>query len=626
MKFKRSEEDLGGLNLKQLLDLQPSAGTSVYAEGQGLKWLPDGSGILFLSGMSGSSNIWLAEPETGQIEQLTTDLGRQPFLSASLIDCSPDGRWLSFTGDNGSCDDRESSSHVELWLQETNSRKRRQITSFGANISSYSWAPDSQSIVLSTNRFGHYDIFVVELSTGHFKQLTNQNLYEVYPVFTPDGRNIVYVRLDESWKDHEFILKTVSGDEGHTVAKDTDFFDYLYGRRMGYPLISPDGLRLLYRSHRSGWVNYWQVPINGGEPELVFPENSDQSDATFSPNGDLAFVSNSNGTTRITILYCDNTNRVLVKPKMGVVGKPCWSPDSRQLAYLSESPISPSDLWLVDVITGKSRRLTSSFQSKAIKKYLVEPKKISYQSKDKLEISAYLYSPPKREKGERFPGMILVHGGPTAQFWDTYQADVQYFIRKGYVVLMPNIRGSTGYGKDFEDMNNHDWGHGDLQDVIAGVEYLKGLEYVDSSKMAIHGTSYGGCMSMSAVCFAPDVFQAAIPHAGYGDWLDFEDEQELRHRQLLKYKLGDIKEHRDVYFHCSPIYKVANVKTPVFLVHGEGRYPRSDASLKFARALEREYKIYEYKIYPNECYYVITVPNLQEMYPDIVDFMNRYLK
>ena len=91
-------------------------------------------------------------------------------------------------------------------------------------------------------------------------------------------------------------------------------------------------------------------------------------------------------------------------------------------------------------------------------------------------------------------------------------------------------------------------------------------------------------------------------------------------------KLGDIKEHRDVYFHCSPIYKVANVNTPVFLVHGEGRYPRSDASLKFARALEREYKIYEYKIYPNECYYVITVPNLLEMYPDIVDFMNRYLK
>ena len=109
---------------------------------------------------------------------------------------------------------------------------------------------------------------------------------------------------------------------------------------------------------------------------------------------------------------------------------------------------------------GQPRRITSSPLSEALQKCLVTPEKISYPSKDDLEISAYIYAPPQRQPGERFPGLVLVHGGPTAQFWDTYQADVQYFIRKGYVVLMPNIRGSTGYGKAFEDMNNRDWGHG----------------------------------------------------------------------------------------------------------------------------------------------------------------------
>ena len=626
MSTKRSEEDLGGLTLKQLLDLKPSAGTSVYAEGQGLKWLPDGSGILFLSGISGSLNIWRAKPKTGRIERLTTDLGLQPFLSSSLIDCSPDGRWLSFTGDSGYSDDRERSSRVELWLQELDSGERRQLTALGANISAYSWAPDSKSIVLSSNRYGRYDIFKVELSTGHITQLTDDSRYNVYPVFTPEGTQIVYVQLDERWADHDIIMMTASGDEDHIVATDTDFFDYMYGRRMGYPLISPDGQRLLFRSHRSGWINYWQVPLTGGVPELVYPESSDQSDATYASNGDLAFVSNTNGTTRIMLLCSDQPAQVLVEPEMGVTGKPGWSPDGRQLAYLLETPTTPSDLWLVDVENGQPRRITSSPLSKALQKSLVTPEKISYHSKDDLEISAYIYAPPQRQPGERFPGLVLVHGGPTAQFWDTYQADVQYFIRNGYVVLMPNIRGSTGYGKAFEDMNNRDWGHGDLKDVIAGVDYLKSLDYVDGSKMAIHGTSYGGCMSMSAVCFAPDVFQAAIPHAGYGDWLDFEDEQELRHRQLLRYKFGNINEHRDVYYRCSPIYKAADITTPVFLVHGDGRYPRSDASVNFARALEREYKTYEYKIYPNECYYVITAANLQEMYPDIIDFMNRYLK
>ena len=129
-----------------------------------------------------------------------------------------------------------------------------------------------------------------------------------------------------------------------------------------------------------------------------------------------------------------------------------------------------------------------------------------------------------------------------------------------------------------------------------------------------------------AVGFASGVFRAAVPHAGYGDWLDFVSEQELRHRQLLRHEFGDPEENLDVYRRCSPIYSLGEATTPTFLVHGEGRYPRSDASLKFARALEQEYKTYEYKVYPGECYYIRSEKNLLEMYPDIVCFLDRYLK
>ena len=220
--------------------------------------------------------------------------------------------------------------------------------------------------------------------------------------------------------------------------------------------------------------------------------------------------------------------------------------------------------------------------------------------------------------------MVIVHGSPTSQFTDTYRADVQYFVQKGYVVILPNIRGSSGYGKEFENANFQGWGHDDLRDVLAGVDLLKSLDYVNNGKISIHGTSYGGCMSMSAVCFAPDVFQAAIPHAGYADWLDFNDVQELRHRQLLRYKFGDIDQNRHIYKRCSPIYQVSNINTPVFLVHGHGRYPSSNASSTFANALEQEYKTFEYKVYPNECYYVQSEENLAEMYKDIIDFLDRF--
>ena len=632
MASQRSEENLGGVTLKQLLSLRASAGTSAYFDGPPPKWLPAGSGIIFLSSIGGSSNIWQVDPASGVVERLTTDLGRHPFLSTSLIDCSPDGRWISFTGDVGNHDGRERSSRVELWLQATADGARQQLTSLGANINAYRWAPDGQSIVLSGNRYGRYDIYQVEVPSGKTTCLTSDPLYEVFPVFTPSGEHILYIKLDDQWADHKIVLMTTTGEHVRTVATDTDFFDYMYGRRSGYPLVSPDGEIVIFRSHRSGWINYWQVPITGGQPQPVYQEEADQSDAVLSPDGHLAFVSNINGTTCLRVApvtgqaVSRSTIKTVVKPEVGVAGKPAWSPDSTHLAFLLETPSSPADLWITSIKDNIARQLTASPLARPLQAKLVGPEKVTYRSFDGLEISAYLYAPPDREPGERFPGLLHVHGGPTMQVLDTYQPDVQYFIRKGYVVLMPNIRGSSGYGKVFEDLNNQDWGHDDLRDVIAGANFLKTLDYVDGDNIGIHGTSYGGCMSMSAICFAPDAFQAAVPHAGYGDWLDFEDEQELRHRQLLRYEFGDVKENRDVYRRCSPIYRIAEVTTPIFLIHGEGHYPRSDASLKFARALEREYKTYEYKTYPNECYYVLSEANLSEMYPDIVDFLDRYLK
>ena len=627
MATQRCEENLDGITLRQLLSFQPSVGGSAYAEGQPPVWLPDGSAILFPSGMGGVPNIWQVDPMTGLVECLTVDLGQQPFLSTALIDCSPDGRWISYTGDTNQDDGRERSSRVEIWLQSRESGIQKQLTSLGANINAYRWAPDSQAIVFSSNRHGRYDIYKVEVSSGQTTRLTDDPRYEVFPTFTPSGEHILYVRLDERWADHEIILMTAQGEVVRTVATDSNFFDYMYGRRFGHPLVSPDGQTAVFRSHRSGWINYWQIPLNGGQPTPIYPEDSDQSDAIFSTKGDLAFVSNTNGTTRITVAQrTGETARVLVQPELGVAGKPAWSPDGTQLAYLLETPTSPANLWLAALSGGSSRQLTVSPLAQSLSDKLSSPEKVVYQSFDSLEIAAYLYAPPHRQPGDRFPALLLIHGGPTQQFFDTYHPGVQYFIRKGYVVLMPNIRGSSGYSQAFEDLNNQDWGHDDLRDVIAGVDYLKSLAYVDGANIGIHGTSYGGCMSMSATCFAPGIFQAAIPHAGYGDWLDFEDEQELRHRQLLRYEFGDIKESRAVYRRCSPIYEVAAATTPIFLIHGEGHYPRSDASLKFARALEREYKLYDYKTYPNECYYVRSQENLQEMYPDIVEFLDRYLK
>jgi dipeptidyl aminopeptidase/acylaminoacyl peptidase len=204
---------------------------------------------------------------------------------------------------------------------------------------------------------------------------------------------------------------------------------------------------------------------------------------------------------------------------------------------------------------------------------------------------------------------------------------VQFFVQSGYIVLQPNIRGSSGYGRQFEDLNDRDWGHDDLRDVIAGAAFLRSLSDVDAKHIGITGTSYGGIMSMDAVAFAPPgVFQAAIPCSGYGDFLHMADEQELRHLKLLEFEFGKLPEAEAIYRRCSAIYSLREATTPCFLIHGEGRYPGSSSSRDFAAVLEANYKPFWYKAYPGETYYVASPANVRQMLLDMRTFFDFYLK
>jgi len=229
---------------------------------------------------------------------------------------------------------------------------------------------------------------------------------------------------------------------------------------------------------------------------------------------------------------------------------------------------------------------------------------------------------------------MWVHGGPTGQWVDSYQPQVQYLVERGYAVLMPNIRGSAGYGLAFEDANNGCWGHCDLKDVLAGVDYLKRQAYVNPEKIGITGRSYGGCLSMSAIVNAPGVFQAAIPESGYGDWeafLQFNDE--MQHDQLLAYEFGPYPDSAAVYRRNSPIHNIARVTTPTMLMQGEGATaswrPAEEpvpASIDFARALDQHYKLFRLKSYPGETYYIEGHDNIALKMADMLAFFDQYLK
>ena len=597
-----------------LLDVAPVVG------GETPRWSPDGERILFSSGLVGG--LATIPAEGGTPRKVPLEVGESGhFLASQTPRWSPDGRWISYLSNK--------SGAPEVWLWSVETGEERQLTRLGGRlINSYTWSPAGDAVALATDRYGQMDVWRVSVPDGEQARLTDDDRYEVYPSWTPDAERILYVRLDSTWSDHTVLEMPAAGGEARTVVQDEDFFDYHAGSSFGYPMISPDGSTVLFRSHRSGWINYWVVPREGGEPRQIAPMEANQSHATWSPDGSrIAYVADRNGTVTLEVVPAGGGEpRTVAAPDgLGVVGDPEWSPDGRRISYTLETPTSPRDLWTVEVASGESRRLTRSMPEGGVQGRLLEPEKVAYESTDGFTIHGYLYAP--RDRSRSYPGLLWIHGGPTSHYRDTFQQHVQYLAQRGYVVLMPNIRGSSGYGKAFEDANNGCWSHCDLEDVRAGVEYLKTLPYVEDDAMGITGTSYGGIMSMSAVAFAPDLFQASIPLSGYTDWVAFmEGDNELRHQKLSEYELGPYPENRDVYRHISSIRAVADARTPTFIAHGEGRYPGSPQSRFFASALQEHYKVFRYKAYPGETYYIRSRENRRELLRDMEAFLDFYLK
>ena len=610
---RSTRADESKLSLEQILSIQ----SSVDAETP--RWSPDGARILFVSSTGDTSELWSVPVDEGFPTRLTVgagDGGAAPRIPL----WSPDGAYVSCVSGKSGTD--------EVWLWPVNGDAGFQLTSLGSRIHSMNWSSDGSSVAVSCNRYGSYDIYLVGVPSGKVVRLTDGPLYAVNPVFTPDGRHILYVRLDDRWEDHDILRITLDSEEPQIIVHDTDFFDYSYGGNFGYPTVSPDGEWVLFRSQRSGHLNIWTAPLAGGEPEPLAPEKADQDDAVWSSSGrKAAYTSNHNGALELRISDASSgESRALFSPGVGVCSTPQWSPDGSQVVFRYGTPTSPKDLWVVSMEGGRARQLTDSGIDRRLTERLTVPEKVTYESFDGLIINAYLYSPERRDRGEKRPGLLFIHGGPTNQFSDDFQPYVQYFVQRGYVVLLPNIRGSSGYGKAFEELNDRDWGGGDLKDAIAGAEFLKGLGYVDPQAIGITGTSYGGILTMCAVTFAPGVFQAAVPMSGYSDWPSLRDQLELRHIKLLEHEFGVFEENENVWYRCSPFYRVRDATTPTFVLHGEGREDWPETSRDFAIEMKRHYKTTEYKVYPNDGFYVGTPPNVRHMLMDVADFLDRYLR
>jgi dipeptidyl aminopeptidase/acylaminoacyl peptidase len=180
---------------------------------------------------------------------------------------------------------------------------------------------------------------------------------------------------------------------------------------------------------------------------------------------------------------------------------------------------------------------------------------------------------------------------------------------------MPNIRGSSGYGKEFEKANNRCWGECDMEDVLAGVDYLKSLSYVDDEKMAITGRSYGGMLTMAAATNVHGVFQAMLAETGHEDW--------TKGGKVYDYELGSLPENYDLRWKLSPLSHVEDVSTPIFVILGEGPSPKASP---FVEKLKEYNKEHIAKTYLGEGSSVHSFDARLQSLRDKLAFYDKYLK
>jgi dipeptidyl aminopeptidase/acylaminoacyl peptidase len=251
---------------------------------------------------------------------------------------------------------------------------------------------------------------------------------------------------------------------------------------------------------------------------------------------------------------------------------------------------------------------------------------VHYQSFDGKIISALLWVPFNLKRDGSNAALVLPHGGPTAQMVDFWNTDVSALVSRGYICIAPNVRGSTGYGIEFQKANYQDLGGADLQDELSSVNFLKSTGYVNPKKIGITGGSYGGFMTLMAVGKAPEIWGAAVELYGIINWLTLAQYSDPSLNEYLKSLLGDPLKDKSVYESCSPIKYIHNVKCPLLVLQGDNdpRVPKEEAQ-QIVDILKADGKIIDIHYYLNEGHGFVKRENQIDAIKRTIEWFDRYL-
>ncbi len=571
----------------------------------------DGS-IFFMSSMSGAPQLYRLTDD-GWPYQLTVFQD-----GIDWYELSHDGTQAVVGASVGG------SEQTQLYLLNTRTGEIRPLTDNSAvQYGGPTWRKDGTGFYFRSNeeKSGDFRIYYNDLAAGKITKVFDMQGTNFVAGLSPDEK---YLLILHTFSNSNNDLYLINLNTGHadllTPHQDEARYDS--------PQMMPDNktVYLISNANKDGIMKRARLDIPTKKIDFLDLDSRWTIDAlSMSDNRKfMVWLTNEEGYSKMYLQDMEKQTPLPVPPMEGLISKAVVN-DNGNLLFAFTSPTRTQDIWFWNWQRPELKMMTHSIYSGIDPEIFLPPRLIKYKSFDGLKIPAFLYLPPDYD-GRPIPFIIHAHGGPESQFRPYFQRNFQYLLQNGYGILAPNIRGSSGYGREYQSLDDYKNRLNSIKDIKAGVDYLIENKFTRQGMIGIRGASYGGYVVLAAITEYPDLFAAAVDEVGIANFTSFLTNTKDYRRHLREAEYGPLD---DTAFlaSISPIHKASRIKSPLLVIHGanDPRVPISEAR-QIIEAIRNQGGVVDSLIFPDEGHGIAKQSNNITAYQQMVRFFEKYLK